>query len=95
MREDLVCHGREEVIDTFRWGIDERREIEALEFVRGRDRIVVGVRGPTLTDVAGEPLDGQTFNVFTLRDGRIIRIDDYRGRSEALAAGIAADVGWR
>jgi hypothetical protein len=96
VREDLVCHGREEVVDTFRWGLEERREIDALEFIRGRDRVVVGVRGPTLTEVAGEPLEGQIFNVFTLRDGRIIRIDDFRRRSEALAVpSIAADVGWR
>jgi len=54
------------------------------------------VRGPTLIEVAGEPLEGQIFNVFTLRDGRIIRIDDYRRRSQALAAAaIATDVGWR
>ncbi len=96
VREDLVCHGREEVVGTFRWGLGERREIDALEFIRGRDRVVVGVRSPTLTDVAGEPLEGQIFNVFTLRDGHITRMDDYRRRSEALAAaGIAADVGWR
>jgi hypothetical protein len=75
---------------------NERRQIDALEFIRGRDRVIVGVRGPTLMDVAGEPLEGQIFNVFALRDGRIIRIDDYRRRSEALAAAsIAADVGWR
>ena len=96
VREDLVCHGREEVIDTFRSALKERREIDALEFIRGGDRVVVGVRDPTLTEVAGEPLEGQIFNVFTLRDGRITRIDDYRRRPEALAAaGIAADVGWR
>jgi hypothetical protein len=46
--------------------------------------------------VGGEPLGGQIFNVFTLRDGRIVRIDDYRGRNEALAAaGVADDAGWR
>ena len=96
VREDLVCRGREEVVDAFRWGLDERRETDALEFVRGGDRVVAGVRGPTLTEVAGEPLEGQIFNVFTLRDGRIVRIDDYRRRSEALAAaGLDADVGWR
>jgi hypothetical protein len=38
VREDLVCHGRAEVIDTFRWGLDERSEIDALESIRGRDR---------------------------------------------------------
>ena len=27
LREEWVCHGREEVIDTFRWGLEQRREI--------------------------------------------------------------------
>jgi hypothetical protein len=49
-----------------------------------------------MTEVGGEPLGGQIFDVFTLRDGRIVRIDDYRSRTEALAvAGVAEDVGWR
>jgi hypothetical protein len=56
----------------------------------------MGARGPSLTEVGGEPLEEQIFNVFTLREGRIARIDDYRRRSEALAAaGIAGDAGWR
>ncbi len=56
----------------------------------------MGARGPSIAEVAGERLEGQIFNVFTLRDGRITRIDDYRRRSEALsAAGIGADAGWR
>jgi ketosteroid isomerase-like protein len=96
LREEWVCHGREEVIDTFRWGLEERREIDALEFTRSGDRVVMGVRGPSITEVGDEPLEGQIFNVFTLRDGRIVRIDDFRGRSEALAAaGVFEDVGWR
>ena len=95
LRDDLVCRGREEVVDTFRWALAERRDTEALEFIRGEDRVVMGSRDPSLTEVGGEPLDGQIFNVFTLRDGRITRIDDYRRRSEALsAAGIAGDAGW-
>jgi ketosteroid isomerase-like protein len=96
LRDDLVCHGREEVIHTFRWALEERRETDALEFIRGGERVVMGARGPSLTAVGGEPLEGQIFNVFTLRDGRIVSIDDYRYRSEALAAaGIAVDPGWR
>jgi ketosteroid isomerase-like protein len=96
LREDWACHGREEVIDTFRLGLDERREIEALEFTRSGEQVVMGARGPSITEVGGEPLEGQIFNVFTLRDSRIVRIDDYRRRTEALsAAGIAADAGWR
>ena len=96
LREDWVCHGREEVMETFRSGLEQRREIDGLEFTRAGDQVVMGARGPSITEVAGEPLGGQIFNVFTLRDGRIVRIDDYRGRTEALAAaGVAAELGWR
>jgi hypothetical protein len=94
LREEWVCHGREEVIDTFRSGLEQRREIDALEFTRGGEQVVLGARGPNIGP-EGEPLD-QIFNVFTLRDGRILRTDDYRGRREALtAAGVAEDADWR
>ena len=96
MREEWVCHGREEVVETFRWGLEQRREIDALEFTRGGERVVLGARGPSIDAVEDEPLERQIFNVFTLRDGRIVRIDDYRGRREALtAAGVPEDVDWR
>lgn len=94
LREEWVCHGREEVIDTFRWTLDERREVEALEFTRRGEQVVLGARGPNVGPME-EPL-GQIFNVFTLRDARIVRIDDYRDRREALtAAGVAEDADWR
>jgi ketosteroid isomerase-like protein len=91
LRDDWVCRGRDDVIRTFQWGIEHRRDIDALEFTRGGDQVVVGVRGPAITEVGDEPLEGQIFNVFTLREGRIVRIDDYRHRGEALAAAGAAD----
>jgi ketosteroid isomerase-like protein len=94
LRPEWVCHGREEVIDTFRWGLERRREIDALEFTRGGEHVVLGARGPNIGPEE-EPL-GQIFNVFTLRDGRIVRIEDYRVRGEALtAAGVGEDVDWR
>ena len=91
LREEWVCHRREEVVDTFRWGLEQRREIDALEFTRGGEQVVLGARGANIGPEE-EPLD-QIFNVFTLREGRIVRIDDYRGRNEALTA--AGDADWR
>jgi ketosteroid isomerase-like protein len=94
LRDEWVCHGREEVIDTFRWGLEQRREIEALEFTRGGEQVVLGARGSNIGPEE-EPL-GQIFNVFTLREGRIVHIDDFRGRKEALtAAGVGEDADWR
>ena len=79
------------------WTGDGRKHlvpVEALEFTRCGEQVVLGARGPNIGP-AEEPL-GQIFNVFTLRDGRIVRIDDYRGRREALtAAGVAEDADWR
>jgi len=68
------CHGRQEVLDTFGAGLEQRREIDALEFTLGGEQVVLGARAPSMTEVGGEPLGGQIFNVFTLRDGRIVRI---------------------
>src|SRR5919201_872399 len=48
LREEWVCYGREEVVDTFRWGLQQRREIDALEFTRGGERGVFGSRGPNI-----------------------------------------------
>jgi ketosteroid isomerase-like protein len=96
LREEWVCHGRDEVLDTFRWGLAERREVDALEFTRAGNQVVLGARGPSIAEVDHEPLGGQIFNVFTLRDGRIVRIDDYRHRGEALtAAGVNERTEWR
>jgi ketosteroid isomerase-like protein len=96
LRKEWVCHGRDEVLETFGRGLEARREIDTLEFTRAGDRVVLGVRGPSISEVGGEPLEGQIFNVFTLRDGQIVRIDDYRRRGEALAAaGVAEAVNWR
>src|SRR5438552_4179695 len=68
LREEWVCNGREEVLQTFGWGLEQRREVDGLEFIRGGEQVVMGARGSSLTEVGGEPLEGQIFNVFTLRD---------------------------
>jgi hypothetical protein len=84
------------VIQTFRCGLERRRDVEALEITRAGDQVVLGARGPSITEVGGEPLEGQIFNVFPLRDRRIVRIVDYRRRGEALAAAcVREDAGWR
>ncbi len=96
LRDEWVCHGPDEVIELLQEGLELRRDVTALEFIRAGDRVVMGVRGPAIDEVGGEPLDGQIFNVFTLRSGRIVRIEDHRLRAEALrSAGVDEDPGWR
>src|SRR6266540_2786627 len=68
LHEDWVYHGPDEVIETLQEGLRLRRNVAALEFVRAGSRLVMGVRGPSLDEVGGEPLDGQIFDVFTLSE---------------------------
>src|SRR5213593_4203407 len=43
LREGWVCHGPDEVIDTLQQGLEQRRDVSALEFIRAGDRVVMGV----------------------------------------------------
>jgi limonene-1,2-epoxide hydrolase len=95
VREDLACRGRQEVIDTFLAARDEGFEIDVLELIGGRDRVVLGVQRPDLREIAGVELYGQIHNVFDWREGRIVEIRDYRTRGEALRAAGIEEPAWR
>ena len=94
---DAVCQDRDEVLDMLR--ADELhtglRAVRALELVAGDDAVALGVRSPELDAIGDVPLDGQLFNVFTVREGRIASIQDYATRAEALRAAGGADPAWR
>jgi hypothetical protein len=74
----------------------EEHGIEALELVATEETVVLGVRSTQLQEVGGVQLGGQIFQVFTLRDGMIVRVDEYERRGEALGAADAEGRGdWR
>ena len=87
-----TCRNRDEVLAQARANMGrERRAITRLELTAGPDTVVLNVAGPEFEDIAGVPLDGEVFVVFTLRGDRIAAIRDYRTRGEAFAAaGITA-----
>jgi hypothetical protein len=96
IREDLVCQDRSEAVEMLREQEREEHGVEALELVATEEKVVLGVRSTQLQEVGCVPLGGQIFQVFTLRDGIIVRVDEYESRSEALAAADAGDRGdWR
>jgi ketosteroid isomerase-like protein len=62
------------------------------EFVDMGDRIVVTVRVGGRGRGSGVEVDARFFDVYTLRDGKIVRMDQFTERSEALeAAGLTGD----
>lgn len=81
----LVCNGRDAVMERMQSRIEDiGNGIERLELIAAGERVIVGVAGPRFDEVPF--LDGEIFMLFTMRDGRIVRIDDYRSREEAIRA---------
>jgi hypothetical protein len=91
---ELVCNGREAVVERVRGSFENGDSgLERLELHAAGDSVVVGLAGPRFRE--NPFLDGEIFMVFTVRDGRILRIDDYRTRDEAFrsVAGPSARAG--
>jgi len=84
--EDLVCHGPQEVITAFLAGFDANQDVDSLELFGTDRKIVLGVRGPGLGDIADGAVGDEIYNVFTIEDGKITRIEDHLDRDQALAA---------
>ncbi len=68
--------------------------VDRLEMIDAGDRVVVGLAGPRFREVPGTPINGQVYMVYTLREGRIVRIDDFLSRSEAIEAAGSEGPDW-
>ena len=104
-----VCRNRHEVLDMLRDSLtpcpDDPRSYEPEEGLRGAEAVeliapsagtvVLGAKVPGLTEVGGENLEGQHFNVFRVREGRIVAVADYSLRDDALQAAGATPPPWR
>ena len=81
----LVCNGRDAVVERMRSSAGQIDSgIDRLELIAAGERVILGISGPRFRDIPF--LDGEIFVVFTLRDGLIVRMDDYRTRDEAQGA---------
>ena len=83
VQSDLVCHGREEVVDAFMTAYDANQEIDSLELVGGETHIVFGVHSPDL-EIADLDIGDEIYNVFTIEGNRITHIEDHLEREAAL-----------
>jgi ketosteroid isomerase-like protein len=84
--DDLVCAGRENVVDALREQVPMSLEADAIELINAPRHVVVGTRSEHLPQPPGIQLTGQVFNVFEQREGRFIAIRDFTGRDAALSA---------
>jgi len=75
--------------DYFKWAEDYRvrlREVTDL----GDDRVYAALALVGKAKAGGAPMNAQFFDVFTLSDGLIVRLEEYTDRAQALeAAGLS------
>ena len=94
---EVECHDRDAVRDMLAENLDEQDlAVDGLELLAGAEHVVLAVRSRELQELVGVALNGQLFNVFTIRDDRIVHVRDFALWREALGAATVDDPGpWR
>ena len=90
--EESAAEGHDAVrASLVRWkGEWDEYELVPEEFEDTGDRVIVAVRMRARGRASGIPVDARFYDVYTLRKGKIVRMDQFTRRSEALeAAGLA------
>jgi ketosteroid isomerase-like protein len=90
--EDGPSHGLHAIRDQFkRWESSWEELVEtAEEFIDAGDRVVVTALYRGRGQGSGVPIEARFYAVYTLRDGRVVRVDEFTDRAEALeAAGLS------
>ena len=91
-----ICRNSREVIDMVSQRIGRVPPVDALELIAMGDHVVMSVRGAGIgppVDGAEDEFHGQATIVFTLTGGKIVRMQDYVRRADALDAA-GASVAW-
>jgi limonene-1,2-epoxide hydrolase len=94
VRDAAICRNRGEVLEMLQGSLEGRLGADAVELIAGEGAVVLGAKVPGLAEIGGVDLRGQLFNVFRVGCGRIISVEDYARREEALAAAGASAPQW-
>jgi hypothetical protein len=86
LRDDLGCPDRAHVLDNIRERAGRLPEVAGIDLSSEGDQVLLGVRSPDFTELVGELLDGELFNLFTISDGLIVRMQDFKTREQAAEA---------
>jgi limonene-1,2-epoxide hydrolase len=91
VRDSAVCRSRDEVLEMLQGSLEGRLGADAVELIAADGAAVLGAKVPGLAEIGGTEVRGQLYNVFRVGCGRIIAVEDYAHREEALeAAGVKA-----
>jgi ketosteroid isomerase-like protein len=91
----VECANRDDVREMLSESINDERDVQRIELLGGSDGAVLGISSADLAELVGVKLNGQLFNVFTIRGNRIVRVRDFALRAQAKqAAGLDNLPGW-
>jgi ketosteroid isomerase-like protein len=91
--EPQVCHGRHELEHALARQAQRGLQTEIEEVVGNGDMVMVVTRTPGLDGYRERAADDRNYDVFTVRDGRVVALRACRDRNEALAISGLGDGG--
>jgi limonene-1,2-epoxide hydrolase len=94
VHDAAICRNRKEVLDMLRGSLEGRLGADAVELIAGDGAAVLGAKVPGLAEIGGVDVRGQVFNIFHVGRGRIVAVEDYAHRDEALSAAGAEAPQW-
>jgi hypothetical protein len=83
---DLVCHGRDEVVETFVAQRDQHYDVDALELIGAAEHAILHARPAEPQEIGGITAQDGMYNVFRIERSTVTRIEDYVDRDGALRA---------
>jgi|SRR5690242_7523100 len=87
--EEEPSYGLDAIRDNFEhWkGAWDGLEVTVEEFIDLGDRVLICAHHQGRGRGSGIEVDARFYEVYTLRDGKVVRVDEFVERAEALAAG--------
>jgi ketosteroid isomerase-like protein len=80
------CRDGDAVVRTLLWRAGGANKLRPGETIELGDRVVIQLKGKRLERLGAKGLVPKLFQIVEVRDGRIVRIQDYQRRDAAMAA---------
>ena len=80
------CRDADMIVRTLLWRSGMANRLRPADPIELGDRVLIRLRGVRLRRLGGNGFRAQLFQIVEVRNGKIVRMQDYAGREEALAA---------
>jgi ketosteroid isomerase-like protein len=80
------CRDADTIVRTLLWRSGTANKLKPGEAIELGDRVVIQLKGKRIDRLGGKGFVPKLFQIVEVRNGKIVRMDDYPRREEALAA---------